>query len=152
MTTALHNSQPDINPRLNLRYEWKGNDKQWYVTKEKMIELEKDNRLSYNTKNIPRIKRFLDEMSGIPLRDVWCDINNIQIGEKLKYATQKPVKLIERIIKLFSNENDVCLDIFAGSGTLGRACINENRKYLLFDINHDGKKIFENSISLNNDS
>ena len=146
VTTALHNSQPDVNPRFNLRYEWKGNNKQWYVLKEKMIELDKDNRLSYNSNNIPRIKRFLDEMDGIPLRDVWCDINNTQIGEKVKYATQKPVKLLERLISLYSNENDLCLDIFAGSGTLGRACIKKNRKYLMFDINPEGKEIFNKSI------
>lgn len=147
VTTALHNSQPNVNPRLNLRYEWKGNNKQWYVTKDKMIQLDKDNRLSYNSKNIPRIKRFLNEMDGIPLRDVWCDINNTQLGEKLNYATQKPVKLLERIITLYSNEMNLCLDIFAGSGTLGRACINKNRNYLLFDINSKGKDIFIQSIS-----
>ena len=147
VTTALHNSQPNVNPRLNLRYEWKGNNKQWYVTKDKMIQLNKDNRLSYNSKNIPRIKRFLNEMDGIPLRDVWCDINNTQLGEKLNYATQKPVKLLERIITLYSNEMNLCLDIFAGSGTLGRACINKNRNYLLFDINSKGKDIFIQSIS-----
>jgi DNA modification methylase len=111
-----------------------------------MIELDNDNRLKYNKNNIPRIKRFLHEMDGIPLRDIWSDISNIQNKEKLKYATQKPVKLLERIIKLYSNENALCLDIFAGSGTLGRACKNLKRDYLLFDINEDGKKIFENSI------
>lgn len=146
VTTALHNSQPDVNPRLNLRYEWLGNHKQWYVCKEKMQELHKDNRLQYNDKKIPRVKRFLDEMEGIPLRDIWLDINNIQLGEKLNYATQKPVKLLERIIELYSNENDVCMDIFAGSGTLGRACRNQTRNYILLDINQKGKDIFLESI------
>ena len=146
VTTAIHNSQPEVNPRMNLRYEWKGNKKQWYVTKEKMIKLDKDNRLIYNKKKIPRIKRFLDEMSGIPLRDIWTDINNVQSKEKLKYSTQKPVKLLERIITLYSNEKEVCLDIFAGSGTLGRACINLNRNYILCDINEIGYKIFNKSI------
>lgn len=143
VTTALHNSQPEVNPRPNLRYDWRGNLKQWYVSQEKMIELDRDNRLEYNKNNIPRVKRFLDEMDGIPLRDVWCDISNTQMGEKVKYATQKPVKLLERIIELYSNENDLCMDIFAGSGTLGRACINKNRKYLLIDINKDGYDIFQ---------
>jgi adenine-specific DNA-methyltransferase len=147
VTTALYNAQPDVNPRPNLRYEWKGNKKQWYVCKDKMIGLDNDNRLEYNKNQIPRIKRFLHEMDGIPLRDVWCDINNTQGGEKLQYATQKPVKLLERIIDLYSNENDICMDIFAGSGTLGRACINKNRKYVLIDINEEGKNIFIQSIS-----
>ncbi len=146
VTTAIHNSQPNVNPRMNLRYEWNGHHKQWYVTKEKMENLHNDNRLSYNKKGVPRIKRFLDEMEGIPLRDLWTDISNTQRKEKLDYATQKPVKLLERIVKLYSNEGDICMDIFAGSGTLGRACINQKRKYLLMDINEDGKRIFEESI------
>lgn len=145
VTTALHNSQPDVNPRMNLRYEWEGNKRQWYVSKEKMASLHADNRLVYNKSNVPRIKRFLDEMNGIPLRDIWCDISNTQIGEKLSYATQKPVKLLERIVKLYSDEGDICMDIFAGSGTLGRACINENRKYILLDINPEGSDIFNSA-------
>ena len=147
VTTAIYNAQPDVNPRPNLRYEWKGFEKQWYVTKDKMEKLHSENRLEYNKDGLPRIKRFLDEMEGVPLRDIWCDINNVQSGEKINYATQKPVKLVERIIKLYSNESDICLDIFAGSGTLGRACINTKRKYLLFDINEKGKELFLESIN-----
>jgi len=146
VTTAVHNSQPDVNPRMNLRYEWKGHEKQWYVSQTKMQELDQDQRLEYNAKGVPRIKRFLDEMDGIPLRDVWCDINNTQASEKLNYATQKPVKLLERILQLYTNEGDVCLDIFAGSGTLGRACIQQKRNYLLFDINQKGSDLFHTSI------
>lgn len=146
VTTAIYNAQPNVNPRMNLRYNWNGVDKQWYVTREKMQQLHDENRLEYNRNGVPRIKRFLDEMEGIPLRDVWCDINNTQTGEKIDYATQKPVRLIERIIELYSNENDTCLDIFAGSGTLGRACINKKRKYILFDINNHGKELFLKSI------
>jgi len=145
-TTAIYNAQPNVNPRENLRYEWNGIHKQWYVTKEKMKQLHDENRLEYNKQGIPRIKRFLDEMDGIPLRDLWTDINNIQSGEKLQYATQKPVKLLERILQLYTDENDICLDIFAGSGTLGRAAIHLKRKYLLFDINENGKEIFLDSI------
>lgn len=146
VSTALYNAQPNVNPRPNLRYEWKGNTRQWYVNIKKMEELDKDHRLEYNKNNIPRIKRFLDEMEGIPLRDIWTDITNTQSGEKLNYATQKPVKLLERIVELYSNEGDTCLDIFSGSGTLGRACISKNRKYILFDINEKGKKLFMKSI------
>lgn len=146
-TTALYNAQPEINPRPNLRYEWNGFAKQWYVSKDKMEKLHKENRLEYNKQGVPRIKRFLDEMEGVPLRDVWCDITNIQSGEKIQYATQKPVKLLERIMELYSNENDVCLDIFAGSGTLGRACINKKRQYILFDINIKGRELFLESLT-----
>ena len=85
-------------------------------------------------------------MEGIPVRDVWSDINNISGAEKVDYATQKPVALLERIIKMFSNENDLVLDPFAGSGTTGRACLSLNRDFMLFDISKKGKNVFEKSI------
>jgi DNA modification methylase len=142
VTTALHNCHPNVIPRFNLRYEWKGISKQWYVCEEKMRKLHDDNRLEYNKSGIPRIKRFLDNMNGIPIRDIWSDISNVQTKEKLDYATQKPVKLLERIVELYSDAQDICLDIFAGSGTLGRACNNMNRQYILIDINDHGKNVF----------
>jgi DNA modification methylase len=111
-----------------------------------MQELHDDNRLEYNTSGVPRIKRYVHEMEGIPVRDVWDDIPSIQSGEKTKYATQKPVKLLERILLLYTEENDVCLDPFAGSGTLGRACLNLRRTYLLFDINPEAEEVFRTSV------
>lgn len=146
VTTAIHNSQPDVNPRKNLRYEWNGHCKQWYVSKEKMQNLHDDNRLKYNAKGIPRIKRFLVEMEGLPIRDLWTDINQIQSGEKLDYATQKPVKLLDRIISLYTDEGDLVLDAFAGSGTTGRSAIKSGRNFILFDINKKGKDLFDFSI------
>jgi len=147
-TSAAHNSQPDVIQRPNLRYTWKGVYKQWWWSIEKMQILENENRLEYNNNGIPRVKKYLSEMSGIPIRDLWTDINQIQGNEKLNYATQKPVKLLERIINLFTNEDDLILDPFAGSGTTGRAAKNLKRNYVLFDINEKGKKIFLNSINV----
>lgn len=149
VTTAIHNSQPDVSPRMNLRYEWNGHYKQWYVRKEKMDNLHNDNRLVYNKRGIPRIKRFLDEMEGVPVRDLWLDINQIQGNEKLNYPTQKPVKLLERIVSLYSNEDDMVVDPFGGSGTTARACINLGRNYTMIDINENAKKVFLKSIEEN---
>ena len=146
-TSAAVNSQPDVIKRLNLRYEWNGHHRQWWVSKEKMQILHDENRLEYNKLGIPRIKRYFCELKGIPLKDVWNDISSIQGGEKLNYATQKPVKLIERLLTLYTNEKANCIDFFAGTGTLGRACINMNRNYTLIDINADGKELFYQSIS-----
>lgn len=145
-TAAAHNSQPDVVQRPNLRYEWNGITKQWWWSKERMVELHEQNRLEYNAKGIPRIKKYLHEMSGVPIRDLWIDINQIQAGEKMDYATQKPVKLLERIVKMFSNENEIVLDPFAGSGTTARACLNLKRKYVMIDINPKSLDIFSKSI------
>ncbi len=146
-TSALKNAQPEVIPRPNLRYEWNGNHEQWYVSIERMRMLDEDNRLVYGPSGIPRVKKYFHEMSGIPVKDIWDDINQIQMGEKLRYATQKPVSLLERIVRMYSNEGDLVVDPFAGSGTTGRACINLGRKYQLIDINPEGKEIFERSIN-----
>lgn len=61
----------------------------------------------------------------------------------MNYATQKPIKLLERIIRLYTNEGDLVIDPFAGSGTTGRAATLLKRDYLLIDINPKGKSLFE---------
>jgi site-specific DNA-methyltransferase (adenine-specific) len=147
VTSAAKNSQPNVVVRPNLRYEWNGHTHQWWISKEKMQKLHDENRLEYNKQGVPRIKRYLKELKGIPFKDVWTDISSIQKNEKLDYATQKPVKLLERLLDLYTNEGDICLDIFAGSGTMGRACLTKNRKFVLVDINEKGKQVFESSIS-----
>ena len=146
-TSALVNRQPNVVSRPNLRYEWNGNDLQWHISKERMQMLHDDNRLEYSSNTgIPRVKKFLDEMDGIPVKDVWNDIKQIQGVEKLDYATQKPVALLNRIVNMFSNEGSTVLDPCAGSGTVGRSAILTNRNYILFDMNIDGKTLFEKSI------
>ena len=129
-----------------MRYEWNGHNKQWYTTKEKMQKLHDENRLEYGKTGIPRVKRYVHELDGIPITDLWTDINNTQSGEKVDYATQKPLNLLDRIIKMYSNENDLVVDIFAGSGTTGISALGNNRKYLMTDINEKGKEIFEKRI------
>ena len=146
-TSALVNRQPNVVSRPNLRYEWKGNNLQWHVSKERMIMLDKDNRLEYSSKTgIPRVKKYFDEMDGIPVKDVWSDVKQIQAIEKLDYATQKPVALLNRIVEMFSNEGSTVLDPCAGSGTTGRSAKLTGRNYILFDLNDDGRALFNKSL------
>ena len=55
--------------------------------------------------------------------------------EATKHETQKPIKLLEYLIKTYSNENDIVLDNAMGSGSTGIACINTNRKFIGIEIN-----------------
>ena len=73
--------------------------------------------------------------NGINLSDVWGDISALPHNskEKLNHPTQKPYKLIERLVLMLSNEGDTILDNFAGSGTLGEVCINTNRNCVLME-------------------
>jgi adenine specific DNA methylase Mod len=63
---------------------------------------------------IAYIKRYLDESEGVPLQDWWDDISMIrgihQNGESIFYPTQKPERLLQRIIESSSNEGDLVLD------------------------------------------
>lgn len=144
-TSALKNSQPNVIKRPNLRYVWNGHDEQWWCSQSKMQILHDDDRLVYGPTGIPRIKKYLHELKGVPIKDLWTDIPQIQGNEKLNYATQKPIKLLERIITLFSNPYDLIVDPFAGSGVTGRACINLQRNFMLFDVNPKAKQIYETS-------
>jgi len=72
---------------------------------------------------------------GITMSDVWSDISALPHNskEKLNHSTQKPYKLIERLVLQFTNENETILDTFAGSGTLGEVCVNNNRNCILME-------------------
>ena len=117
-------------------YEFKGVSAEWRVPLEKMQELERENRLYYTSKGGIRIKRYLDEMKGLPLSDMWTDINpiNSRAKERMGYATQKPVLLLERIIKSSSQPGDVVLDPFCGCATTIEAAQKLGRKWIGIDI------------------
>lgn len=60
---------------------------------------------------------------------------------KYGHPTEKPLELIKRYIKIGSNENDLVLDPFLGSGTTANACIDLNRRYLGIELNEQYYKI-----------
>ena len=74
---------------------------------------------------------------GAGITDVWDDINSLtqSAKERVGYDTQKPKKLLERIIKAFSNEGDVVADFFCGSGTSMVVAKELGRQYIGCDIN-----------------
>lgn len=78
------------------------------------------------------------EKHGVPLSDVWeIPFLNPKAKERTGYPTQKPIELLERIIRLSSNEGNVVLDPFCGSGTTLVAAKLLNREYIGFDISTD---------------
>ena len=85
---------------------------------------------------MPRLKRYEDEVKGLPLQDLWLDIklmHNIS-SERTGYATQKPEPLLERIIKCSSNEGDLVADFFCGSGTTLAVAEKLGRKWIGGDL------------------
>lgn len=82
---------------------------------------------------------YLDESKGIPVSDVWSDIASFQTvvnsPEIMNYPTQKPEKLLERIIKASSNPGDLVFDCFMGSGTTQAVAMKLGRRFIGADIN-----------------
>ncbi len=111
----------------------------WRMPEDKAKQWILENRISIpKTGNTPRYKRFLDEVDGLSLTNIWNDLPpiNSQAKEALGYPTQKPEALLERIIKASSNESDVVADFFCGCGTTIAAAQKLNRQWLGADISH----------------
>jgi DNA modification methylase len=85
---------------------------------------------------VPMFKRYADQQPGVPLQSVWDDIPPLHnlAAERLGYPTQKPLALLERIIKTSSNPNDIVLDAFAGCATTMVAAENLGRQWIGIDI------------------
>ena len=117
-------------------YEYKGVTSLWRVPLDKMKTLDSENRLYLTNRRGVRIKRFHDEMKGVPVNDLWTDIApvNSQAKEAAKYPAQKPLALLERIIKASSNPNDVVLDPFCGCATTCVAAERLNRQWIGMDV------------------
>ena len=73
----------------------------------------------------------------------WHTIVPTNGREKTGYATQKPLGIVERIVKMHSNPGNLCLDFFAGSGTLGEAAAKHNRSFILIDSNSEAIEVME---------
>lgn len=77
--------------------------------------------------------------------DVWNDIDFYE--EKRYHPTQKPIKLIERLVLASSNEGDIVLDPFMGGGSTALACIKNNRNFIGFESNEEYYNICLNRIN-----
>lgn len=119
-------------------YAWKGVKRVWRCPLETMKKYEAEQRLYYTSSKLARYKRFLDELPGVPLQDIWSDIPPVNPAskERIGYQTQKPLALLERIIASSSDENSLVLDPFCGCGTAIVAAEKLGRNWIGIDITH----------------
>lgn len=117
-------------------YEWNGVTKLWRTPIEGMRDLEKKKRLYYTRNGVARYKRYLDEMPGASVSDIWDDIPrlNSQSKERTGYDTQKPESLLERVLTVSSNPGDLVADFFIGSGTTAAVAERLGRKWIATDL------------------
>jgi site-specific DNA-methyltransferase (adenine-specific)/adenine-specific DNA-methyltransferase len=125
----------------NPYYEFLGVTRFWRFSEKRMKELYEQGRIVQKKPGtVPRQKRYLDEMPGVPLQDLWLDINTVQpqSREHTGYDTQKPEEMLERILKLGSNEGDLVADFFCGSGTTAAVAEKLGRKWIATDLGKFG--------------
>ncbi len=121
---------------------WRGIDvtakgNHWRYTVQRLDELDAKGDIYWPSRgNMPRLKMYADDVKGELLQDWWHDIPpvNSQAAERMGYNTQKPIALLERIVKASSNPGDVVLDPFAGCATTMEAAQKLGRKWIGIDI------------------
>jgi len=116
----------------------------WRLDREQLQKLVDLDRIYFPKKKgaKPYKKIYAHESNGKACTDFWDDLHSIAQGsEERVYPTQKPESLLERIIKMSTNEGDTVLDPVAGGGTTGLVAQNLKRNYILFDINPDSIEI-----------
>ena len=116
----------------------------WLLSQERFNEFVKDNRIWFGKdgNNVPSVKRFLSEVKdGVVAQTLWTykevghnqdakkEVKNLFNGQAA-FGTPKPEKLIQRIIQLGSEEGDIILDFFMGSGTTQAVAHKMNRQYI----------------------
>jgi DNA modification methylase len=110
----------------------------WMYVPEKLDELDALGKIHWPKAagGMPRLKQYPEDLPGIPLQDIWDDIKPLHnlSKERLGYPTQKPRKLLERIINSSSNPGDIVFDPFAGCGTAIYAAHLLGRKWIGCDI------------------
>ncbi len=126
----------------------------WSISKDKFQELKNDNRIWFGLdgNSIPQLKRFITDVKDgiVPLTIFkYSDVGHNQEAQKeLKelfdnaqyFDTPKPIRLLERLVRLGTNENDIILDFFSGSSTTAHAIMNKNgvdggnRKYICVQL------------------
>jgi DNA modification methylase len=121
----------------NPYYECLGVKKYWRYSKETMDKLIAEGMV-VQTKpgNVPQRKQYLDKGKGVSVQTLWDDIEALgpSARERLGYPTQKPLALLDRIIKASTKPNDIVLDAFCGCATTLVAAENLGRQWIGIDI------------------
>lgn len=125
---------PLLNPnrdRPNLTYDFLGITRVWRWTRERMENAyTKGLVVQLKAGAVPQYKLYLDESRGRVITNKWDDIEQAAGSEVIGYPTQKPEELLERIIRVSSNEGDIVADFFVGGGTTAAVAQKLNRKFI----------------------
>ena len=137
-------------PSEALRTAYPNTDIDSLTTQEKLDLLDEAGLVYWPEQgSVPQQKRYAHESPGVPIQDFIHDIKNIgsRSRERLGFPTQKPERLLERIILTSSNEGDVVMDPFCGCGTALAASERLNRNWIGIDITHLAVSLIRHRLS-----
>jgi DNA modification methylase len=107
----------------------------WAFDQGGIDRLIREDRIYFSDSGFPYLKQYLDESPGKPSQSIWPDVRMTRSGfERVAYATQKPESLLERIIAASSNEDDLIMDCFVGSGTTAVVSEKLRRRWIACDL------------------
>ena len=138
----------DYGARCRDRWPCKHDTILWYVKNKNEYTFNYDaiDRIPYMAPGLQSEERA--ELGKTPTDVWWNTIVPTNGREKTGYATQKPLKLFERLVRVHSNETDWVLDPFAGSGTTAEASLKLNRNCILIDTNEDASKVWNERLRM----
>ncbi len=125
--------------RPNLCYTYRGvtnpHPSGWRVSRERLEAMDANGEIIWREGKAPLRKSFAEDYRGKPLGSLWTDIPNVTGGsERMGYATQKPIALMERIITASSKKGDLVLDPFCGCASTLEAAHRLERRWMGIDI------------------
>lgn len=137
----------DYGGRSKNRWPAKHDTLLWYAKNAK--------KYTFNYEAIDRIPYLAPRMAGpekaargkTPTDVWWMTIVPTSSREKTGYPTQKPLRLLERIVRVHSHPGEVVLDFFAGSGTTGEAAARNGRGFLLVDQSPDAVAVMQHRLA-----
>jgi len=109
----------------------------WSFAQERIDDLEKQGRIAYSSTGRPYLKEYEDEYTkkGRRVQSIWSDLLPDKTGsDRTGFPTQKPAKLLQRILEAASNEGDLIADFFCGSGTTLVVAEKLQRKWIGCDF------------------
>jgi len=119
-------------------YAWNGvfpsSGRYWAYSFDRMRELDAQEKIYHSSSGMPYLKNFEEDMNGVLLQDIWTDISIAPAKERVGYATQKPEKLLERILLGHTSPDSIVADFNGGSGTTAAAAEKLGRRWITTDL------------------
>ena len=144
-TISLHASGETVNGATN--QEWRGikppKGRHWRSEPKVLEQLEKEDLIEWSSNGVPRKKIFVDERNGKKKQDIW----EYKDAQYPTYPTEKNLEMIKSVILASSNENDLILDCFCGSGTTLQAANQLGRKWIGIDQSDEAIRTTQKKLS-----